>query len=251
MPFRAIRPKASHARMSDAGRVAPRMEREVPMGAEGRADASVLARGLLGAASYTLLIGLFALKSNRVWALILLVLAAATLVGGLMVARSKPEGRSFVQVLTERDGFGGVIGGALFGALVSGAILFSTVEEVAPPIFVAIHLALVAGVFVFAKRGIVGPSRVLALAERLSWPELTFSTTHSHSHQSLTQANTIETQKFTVTHRVAGFRGGWEKWVAGLDEPMSDGRNVVTMYGEDVRKALRTAHRALRRIEKA
>jgi hypothetical protein len=220
------------------------------MAAEGRADPSVLARGLLGAASYTLLIGLFALKFGPVWAVILFALAAATLVGGLTVARSKPEGKSFVQVLTERDGFGGVIGGALFGALVSGAILFSTLEEVAPPIFVAVHLGLVAGVFVFAKRGIVEPSRVLALAERLGWPQLTFSTTHSHSHQSFTQANTIETQEFTVKHTIPGFQGGWEKWALGLGESMSDGRNVVSMYGEDIRKALRTANRELRRIEK-
>jgi hypothetical protein len=223
---------------------------EVPVGTEGRADVSVLARGLIGAASYTLLTGLFAIRSGPAWAVILLGLATATLVGGLLIANSKPEDRPFVQVLTERDGFGGVIGGALFGALVSGAILFSTVEEVAPPIFVAVHLALVAGVFVFAKKGIVEPSKVLALAERLGWPDVSFSTKHSHSQQSFTQANTIETQTFTVSHRIAGFQGAWEKWVAGLEIPMSDGRNVVSMYGEDVRKALRTAHRELRRIEK-
>jgi hypothetical protein len=221
------------------------------MAAEGRVDATILARGLIAAASYTILIGIFAIRTSLVWAVVLLVLAAATLAGGLAVALSKPEGQSFVQVLTERDGFGGLIGSALFGALVTGAILYSAAEEVAPPIFVVIHLALLAVVFVYSKRGIVEPSKVLALAERLGWPELAFPTTHSHSHQSLTQANTIETQKFTVTHRIAGSRGSWESWVAGLNEPMSDGRNVVSMYGEDVRKALRTAHRALRRIEKA
>jgi len=220
------------------------------MGTEGQTDRGAFARGLLGVAAFTLVVGFFGLKPSVAWGVLLMVLAALTAVAALFVARSDGGDKPVTKAFTGGDGAGGVVGGALFSGFVLGVILHSAVPRIASPIFLALHFALIGAVYLYAKRGIVRTSDLLALAERLGWPEVTFSTSHSHSYQKLGEPNTVVNERFTVTHRIGSSPVAWRRWVDGLEEPMTDRQNVVSMEPSDVRKSLLHARRELRRIEK-
>jgi hypothetical protein len=119
-----------------------------------RLETSRLTSGLLTIGVAALLPGLMGLKFNLPWGIALLLLAVATIVGSILIARADPEGRPLGDVLSHgSDSVGAAVGGGLFVGFIVGAIAFSAAEKIGHFIALGAYLVSAAAIVLYARAG--------------------------------------------------------------------------------------------------